>query len=48
MGGRDYFIARKFDKGDKHYLTEEEKKTAMEAIRNGVEDKYKWGLEASA
>lgn len=48
VSGRDYFIARKFDQGCKHFLTKEEKETALDAIRNGVEDKYKWGLEAGA
>ena len=39
-------IARKFDKGSKNFLTAEEKKIALDAIENGFEDNYIWGLEA--
>ena len=34
VGGRDYVIARKFDKGYKNYLTEDERKEAFEALKN--------------
>jgi hypothetical protein len=32
VSGRDYVIARKFDKGYKNYLTSEEKQEAITAI----------------
>lgn len=32
VSGRDYVIARKFDKGYKNYLTKEEKEEAFKAI----------------
>ena len=34
VGGRDYVVARRFDKGYKNYLTKEEKAKAIEAVQN--------------
>lgn len=34
VGGRDYVIAKTFDKGSKGRLTESERKTAFEAVNN--------------
>lgn len=39
-------IARKFDKGYKNFLTGAEKEEAIEAVRNGFEDKFVWNIEA--
>jgi hypothetical protein len=39
-------MARKFDEGTKNYLTSQERKTALQAMKNGFEDKYTWGLES--
>lgn len=46
VGTRDYALSRKFDDGAKNYLTSQERLTAIQAMRNGFEDKYTWGLEA--
>ena len=46
VSGRDYVLARKFDKGLKNYLTKEERHTAIEAIHNGFEDKFVWNVDA--
>ena len=34
VGGKDYVIARRFDKGQKNFLTKEEKDEAMTALKN--------------
>lgn len=34
VGGRDYVIGRRFDEGLKNYLTPEERKKAIEAVKN--------------
>ena len=46
VSGRDYVIARKFDKGYKNYLTKEEKDEAFKAIQSGYEDNFVWNIEA--
>ena len=33
VGGKDYFMSRRFDEGFKNYLTEEERKKAKQAIQ---------------
>lgn len=45
VGGRDYFIAKKFDKDQDGKLNEIERKAAYEAIYNNYEDQYVWNLE---
>lgn len=47
VGGRDYVIGRRFDEGMKNYLTADERKKAIEAVKNGYEDKFVWNVEAS-
>lgn len=47
VSGRDYCMARKFDKGFKNYLTKEEKEEAIEALKNGFEDNFVWNVEAT-
>lgn len=47
VGGRDYVIGRRFDEGLKNHLTPEERKRAIEAVKNGYEDKFVWNVEAS-
>ena len=34
VGGRDYVIGRRFDEGLKNYLTGDERKKAIEAVKN--------------
>ena len=34
VGGRDYVIGRRFDEGLKNHLTQEERKKAIEAVKN--------------
>jgi hypothetical protein len=46
VGNRDYVLARKFDQGAKNYLTNEERNTAIQAVKDGYEAKYTWGLES--
>lgn len=46
VSGKDYCLARKFDEGQKNYLTVEERKKAFESITNGYEDKFIWNVEA--
>jgi len=48
VGNRDYVLARKFDDGAKNYLTNTERSTDIQAMKNGYEDKYIWGLGAGA
>lgn len=47
VGGRDYVIGRRFDEGLKNYLTPQERQKAIEAVKNGYEDKFVWNVEAS-
>lgn len=42
---KDYFFARHFDEGGKGRLTEEEQKTAQNALSNGFADRFLLGLE---
>jgi len=48
VGHRDYFIARKFDKGHKGYLTEEEREECVKAVENGLEQRFILGLQGQA
>ena len=45
VGGRDYVLSKRFDVDGDGKLNEKEKKTALEAINNGVEREYVWNLE---
>ena len=47
VGGRDYVVAKRFDKGNKNFLTEEERAEAYFALKNGYEDNFTWDVEAS-
>lgn len=38
-------ISKIFDKGNKGYLTEQEKKQVRKAIENGIEKKFVWNVE---
>ena len=46
VSNRDYFLARKFDEGSKNFLTKQEREKVLNALKNGYEDQYTWGLEA--
>lgn len=48
VGPREYFIALRFDQGQKGRLTDEERKTCLEAIKNGYEENFLFGLETQA
>lgn len=45
VGGRDYVLAKRFDKDKDGKLNEKERKEAYEAIYNNEEDKYVWNLD---
>lgn len=45
MGGKDYFLAKHFDKDRDGKLNEKESQNAYEEIRNGYEDKFFWNLD---
>lgn len=47
VGGRDYVVARRFDEGFKNYLTVDERQRAIDAVKNGFEEKFVWNIEAS-
>ena len=47
VGGRDYVIARRFDEGQKNYLTKEEREKAFQAVADGYEERFVWNVEAS-
>jgi hypothetical protein len=47
VGGKDYVIARRFDNGQKNFLTDEEKTKAKEALQEGYEKEFVWNIEAS-
>ena len=38
VSGKDYCLARKFDEGQKNYLTADEKSKALSSIAKGYED----------
>ena len=45
VGGRDLVISKVFDQGSKGRLTDTERKRALEAVKNGLEDNYVWNVE---
>jgi hypothetical protein len=45
VGGRDYVLAKRFDKDHDGKLDEIEKKAAYEAIHDNYEDQFIWNLE---
>ncbi len=45
VGGRDYVISKRFDLDKDGKLNAKEKKNAIEAIYNNVEDEYVWNIE---
>ena len=45
VGGRDYVLSKRFDVDVDGKLDENERKNALEAIKNGVEREYVWNLE---
>jgi len=45
VGGRDYVISKRFDVDKDGKLNTNEKRQAMEAIKNNVESEYVWNLE---
>jgi len=47
VGGRDLAIAKIFDQDRDGKLNKIEKSNAMEAVKNGLEKNYMWGVEAS-
>lgn len=47
VGGRDYVVARRFDEGFKNYLTPDERQKAIDAVKDGYEEKFIWNVEAS-
>lgn len=48
VGPREYFLALRFDKGRKGRLTEEERKSCLEALKNGYGENFLFGLESQA
>ena len=46
VGHKEYFIARRFDKGQKGYLTNEEKEECLKAVKDGYEAKFLFGLDS--
>jgi hypothetical protein len=45
VGGRDYFLAKKFDLDRDGKLNEGERKHAYDSLHNGYENNFVWGLE---
>jgi hypothetical protein len=45
VGGKDYFLAKQFDKDLDGKLCEKEKKEAYDAILNGYENRFVFNLE---
>ena len=45
VGGRDYVISKRFDVNKDGKLDENERKAAIDAIKNNIEDEYVWNLE---
>jgi hypothetical protein len=44
---KEMVISKLFDIGKKGYLTDQERNTAIQALEDGIEKNYKWGLEQS-
>lgn len=47
VGGRDLVIAKRFDKDKDGILNENERQSALDAVKSGYENGYVWGVEAS-
>lgn len=47
VGGRDLVIAKRFDLDGDGMLNEQERKSALDALKKGYEQKLLWGVEAS-
>ena len=47
VGGRDLVIAKHFDKDMDGRLNTAEKQNAVEALKDGFETKFLWGIEQS-
>ena len=45
VGGRDYVISKRFDVDKDGKLNDLEKRNALQAIKNNIEDEYIWNLE---
>ncbi len=45
VGGRDYFLAKRFDLDHDGRLNTQEKRNALSALREGYEDRFSWGVE---
>ena len=45
VGNRDYFLAKHFDKDKDNKLNETELAEARQAIKNGFENKFMFGLD---
>lgn len=45
VGGKDLVISKWFDEGKKGFLSEEDKQKAIQAIKSGYENNFKWGIE---
>ena len=45
VGSRDLFLGLRFDKDKDGRLNTQEKKEAINAIKNGYEKKFHWGLD---
>jgi len=44
---QDYFLAKQFDLDKDGKLNETERRNALEALKNGYENNFKWNLERS-
>ena len=47
ISSKEFFIATQFDKGNKGYLDEEDRKRCLEALDKGYERNFMFGLEAN-
>jgi hypothetical protein len=47
VGGRDLVLAKRFDEDKDGILNEKEKQNAINAINNGIEKNFMWGVEVS-
>jgi hypothetical protein len=47
VGGRDLVIAKHFDKDGDGRLNTAEKQNAVQALKEGFESKFVWGIEQS-
>lgn len=45
VSGKDYFLARRFDADNDGKLNSYERETALNALNNGIENNFRWGLE---